>query len=375
MNEKIISAALSLLLITACQPATEDLVASETSAYRSGPTNVFLSAKGLGNLQESNAYLTAVGANPLTYTLAEWKRTNLGAAPVVTSLYQNLTELGFWREMTCSRGIGRGAGGCAVTNWTAPNEPARGVANQGTVAMTLSREGVVQFYVFLPDGKISPTAILDQEGPKFAPRLCIVCHSGNASNPGVKTDFGSIFREFDPSALREPPGVPRAEAEAEWRALNRVAQDANRLVRGEAEGAPAGTDHARESLIDRINVVYLSGTEPVPDSWSADGAVTVNLWKGLVAPYCMACHRHNALDFRLYPRFQFLKRQANLAKYLPFGPPSDTQAMPQAARSFDLLSRDTVAKAAVDAWLRGPACVAGQPCSLSQLAESGLTRR
>jgi hypothetical protein len=368
----------SALSFAACAGTTsnDDLESIEWN-YRGSRTSVFLSQHGLGDRAESTAYLTAIGVNPSTFTLTQWKSQFIGTSPVFTAFYQNVAELGFWRDMTCTQAVGRGVGGCMVTNWGAPDDPTRGVANKGTVAMTLSAEGFVRFYVFLPDGTISPSAVLDGEGPKFAPRMCTVCHSGTDQSPAANPDLGAVFREFEPTSLHEKPGVTRATAEAQWKQLNRVVQDANRLVRTEAEGAPPGTDHARQAIIDHIAAINTTGTEPVPQSWTAAGANAVQLWQKVVTPYCMACHRHNSMDWSDYGHFKFLQRESLLRTYLPNAPDldSDAPAMPQSSVAFDLLSHDTGAKAAVDAWLAGSGgtCTAGQACVPTNPCHVGTT--
>ena len=162
------------------------------------------------------------------YTLAQWKAQFM-AGDSINALYKNDIDLGFWRQMVCTKDISPGNGGCAVTNWPAtddPNsDPRRGnplvpdpnaigedKVNLGTVTMNLSPTGQVRFYVFggKPPHKIQPFAVLDGEGANVAPALCTPCHGGTYSG---SADIGSIFREFEPSALKRHPSVSQDDAE------------------------------------------------------------------------------------------------------------------------------------------------------------------
>lgn len=354
----------SALLGAACNTSapTDEEIEAAAWGYRGRPSNLFLSEHGLGSREESISYYAAVlnGSGVSSFTLEKWKSQFIGAAPVYTALYKNKLELGFWREMTCTQLIARGVGGCFVTNWQAPDEPGTGVPNQGTVAMNVSSEGFARFYVFLPDGKLSPSAVLDQEGPKFLPRLCTVCHSGANPKPSESADLGSVFREFEPELLQSRPGISRVTAEQEWFHLNRVVQQANHAIRPEADGSPFGTDHAKRAINDRIDALYIPGGEPdgVPESWAQAGSEAKTLWSKVMVPYCLACHRHNLYDWTEYSNFEYFRKETSpgvypIKNYLPDAPDPDEPvgAMPQAALSFDLLKRDIVAKNAISAWL------------------------
>jgi len=374
-------------------PTDDEQVESAAWGYTGNPSSLFLSAHGLGNREESQAYYAAVlngGSSSSAFTLEKWKTQFIASAPTYKALYKNKFELGFWREMTCTQLIARGVGGCFVTNWSTPEDPTTaGTPNQGTVAMNVSSDGFARFYVFLPDGKLSPSAVLDQEGPKFLPRLCTVCHSGANPQPGKNADLGSVFREFEPELLETRPGITRVQAEQEWFRLNRVVQQANHAIRSEADGSPYGTDHAKKSVNDRIDTLYIPGGEPdkVPDSWSQAGPEAKQLWSKVMVPYCLACHRHNLYDWTDYGNFEFFKKETApgvylLKNYLPDAPDPNAKvaAMPQAALSFDLMKKDAQAKNAIAAWLgeRGRPCesqTSAQQCTVGDvdLTTAGCT--
>jgi hypothetical protein len=157
-----------------------------------------------GSKSEAEAYYRLNIDKPTHFTLEEWTDAHIGDAPVSTAFYRNVNELGFWREMTCTQEIGRGKGGCMVTNWKNDGDEAAGKPNLGTVAMDISPQGFVRFYVFLPSHELITSALLDDEGPKFIPRVCTSCHTGGYSDPGKSTDLGAIFREFEPSFCSRP---------------------------------------------------------------------------------------------------------------------------------------------------------------------------
>jgi hypothetical protein len=281
--------------------------------------------------------------------------------------------------MTCTSSIRRGVGGCMVTNYKNETDKAQHRPNLGTVAMNVSPEGFTRFYVFLPNGVLSPSALLDDEGPKFAPRLCTVCHGGGrAAAPDTKPDLGSIFREFQPTQLEAETGLSRPDAEAEWFALNQAIRTANQSVRGESEGGPAGIDHAKAAMGAYLDALYPDLAPPArtltdpaltPVSWQSD-AKNTTLWNKVVAPYCMGCHRHNADDWSVYGNFDFLQDERDgvglLREYVTGSAGAHPYPfMPQSELGYTLLGADSSAQHAIDAWLpchSGSACVPTNPC-------------
>jgi hypothetical protein len=336
------------------------------------PPYQFLTASGFGTLAEAQGYYASIGAAP-TLTLAQWKESRLGTGDSFSSTYQNAGDLGFWREMTCSLNIAPGQGGCVVSNWpefSAVEEP--GHANLGTVAMDVSPEGFTRFYIFAPDGSLSPSANLDSEGEKFLPRLCTNCHGGR----GVTGDLGSVFREFEPSFLVPPDSRSREDLEVDWYQLNRIAHDANEALRSEADGARPGTDAAVARLNAYVDSMYEQVDPPValaiddpahfPQSWE-DGnpaveAARLGVWTRLTAPYCAGCHRATALDFSSYDNFAGLLTEDHgtplLKRYIFEDRDDPARAtrrwMPQAQRMSFALRQDLRINAAIDAWLRDP---------------------
>ena len=326
-------------------------------------TYVYLSKQGILSFQEGIEYLVSANADipalknfridaakmpkepgqfgafeEPNYTLSEWKQQFMGGDKV-SALYKNDLDLGFWRQLECTKNIGPGVGGCAVTNWPATNDknldPTKGGEvvpdpngltddkdNLGTVCMNISPEGFTRFYIFgvKAPHKVQPFAVLDGEGEKVSPALCTPCHAGTYA--GVP-DMGSIFRELEPSALRRHPSVSQEQAEQQWFALNEAMKSANRSLRGNALSPLANGVTPQRAVLDYIQAMYPGGGPPaitahdprhVPKSFTdnAPGVTDayrqakVDLYTKLIGPYCASCHRLNNTDLDKYDFVQGL---------------------------------------------------------------------
>lgn len=175
------------------------------------------------------------------------------------------------------------------------------------------------------------------------------------------------------------PGATQAQSEQEWFDLNQAIKGANAAINTEAQGAPAGTDHAKASVLAYIAEMYPTNAPParavsdaahVPSSWKTGSAVSSaaksTLFTKVVNPYCMSCHRVNSVDFTDYARFQFLGvaspgQLSMLKRYTTVNAADPNRLslafMPQAKLEWENLAADTGARAAIDAWL----VVAQQP--------------
>jgi hypothetical protein len=338
--------------------------ASQSGEIDEIPPQRFLDVLGAGSEDEANAYYAAnLPGVPLDYyQLARWEADVIGSRPARTIYYRNTNDLGFWREMECTLTIGRGDGGCVVTNWANEEDRTGGGQPLGAVAMDVSPDGYTRFYAFGPDGALSPTVVLDSEGEKALPRVCAECHAG--SYDGSSSDMGSIFREFEPSLLQPPTGADPGEMEQEWFAFNQVVRSANEAVRGEAEGGPRGVDHAKSAENAYIDSIYAQTSPPVsrdvsdplhlPPSWASGDDATRSLWTDVVARSCMPCHRTNRVDFSDYATFAPLGRGAGGRSQLELLTSSSAADhdkvpyMPQAEVTFDNL-----ATGAIGTWLGG----------------------
>src|SRR5262249_34149438 len=138
--------------------------------------------------------------------------------------------------------------------------------------------GFTRFYIFGPDHKLSPVAVLDSEGPKGPPTLCTTCHAGRWAGPGADADVGSIFREFEPSLLQRRTGIAATTAEKEWYALNKAILRPNEPLRTGAEGCPSDLNKGRDSIAPYVDQELYSKRSPpvsrdvhdafhIPPSW------------------------------------------------------------------------------------------------------------
>ncbi|MBL8951968.1 MAG: proprotein convertase P-domain-containing protein [Myxococcaceae bacterium] len=338
---------------------------------------LFLVRDGVGDVVQATQYYRTLlpGTDINSYSLDQWKLDHVGARPTVTGLYRNVAELGYWREMTCTATLARGQGGCFVTNWNEVDDRQRGAPNLGTVAMNISPDGFTRFYVFSPQGVLQPFAVLDDEGNKFVPQACTSCHGGGYQ-PQRGPDLGSVFREFEPSQLQPRPGIDATEAQAEWFALNQAIRSANAALRGEAQGAPFGVDHAKAVITTYLDEMYPSGAPPalgvkdaahVPASWR-DGVsgpaldARVQVFTKLVNPYCQTCHRLNSIDFTNYAQWSLVQAESGgrplIRRYISVDPsdPNRQQLtfMPQSKLAFESLQNDAEALIALDGWLQAP---------------------
>ncbi len=365
MSSRFHALAFTAVLLAACSASSDPVGAGEADLTTG---NKFLSGFGDGSLQEANAYYASNGV-PAGYTLTQWKADNLTGQQLVTALYRNTNDLGFWRDMTCSQNVGRGTGGCFVTNYRDEGDKAAGAANVGTVAMNVSAAGITRFYAFAPDGTISPSVALDSEAQKFLPRVCDSCHGG--SYDGASPDMGSVFREFEPSLLQKPANVDPATLAAGLFSLNQSARSANEAVRGKAEGGPFLVDHAKTAQNAYIDSIYSQASPPIargnddafhlPQSWNRpndpNAALIRALWTQVVNPSCMGCHRTILPDWSNYDTFVTLSHFQNdtarlslLASASDFQHDKVTPYMPHAQLTFQNLQLNGLARATIDSW-------------------------
>jgi hypothetical protein len=306
------------------------------------PSYVFLAADGAGSEFSARAYYKALlpNRNIDTYTLADWKADYVKQLPIIEALYKNEWDLNFWRQMKCTMTISPGVGGCCVTNWQNEADAANPSSppDLGTVCMNVASrdEGAfTRFYVFGPDVQthdvdskrtLQTFAILDDEkgdgvtedDKKYVPHLCTPCHGGVRYKQGGSPDLGSVFREFEPSILTQG-ALNGAAFESKLFQLNQVALGANRAL------------GISTPMIDYIeNRIYPTGGPPSrsvfdeepPASWLSGNAAsdTANtaMWKNVVNPYCMGCHRvrKEEVNFESYERLEkFGNRQNGISQF------------------------------------------------------------
>jgi glucose/arabinose dehydrogenase len=351
----------------------------------------YLVMDGVGSEKDAFSYYDSIGA-ARDLSLQRWIEQSFGELEQIEAVYKNDADLGFFREMHCTKVIERGRGGCWVRNWdnednpTSENRETR--KDLGTVTMNISPEGFTRFYIFGPpadariqagnannaDRILSPLAVLDSEGEKYLPQLCTPCHGGKYSGA---PDVGSVWREFEPAAFKKRAAVSQEQAEQEWFALNQAMIGANKALASEAEGGTQGIDQGRANMVAYLEAIFDTSVSPprarsfhdpihLPADWTTPSGNEIydqskaDLWTDFVNPYCQTCHRaNNNFNFAVFANFQNLAAEAN-GEAAIYGfineDPDDPERvllpfMPQAEFLKNILKNDNDAFAAVDSWL------------------------
>ncbi len=194
---------------------------------------------------EAISYYQSIGALDSTGkptatlgTFKAWKQTygfsadpTTPAAAEVRATYYNNADLQFGRDMHCVTSGGKLAistyVACYVSNYgagttTFGSDPQTAIANAAantgriaTVAMVYSQSKlvrvggtrpppIVEFFVFNntlngdgDDGSLLEAAILDSQGPKAVPGVCIACHGGNYVGSPTHNVQTANFLPFD----------------------------------------------------------------------------------------------------------------------------------------------------------------------------------
>jgi len=140
----------------------------------------------------------------------------LGFGPVVNARYFNEQDSRFGRDMNCIAKLGGDELACYVTNYGEPVERVPGPGDDpgaaleatitrdpkglvATVAMEFranSSTDQVTFYAFDGNGDRTTTVILDGEGGKGMPGVCLSCHGGHYDGTAHSVT-GAHFLPFD----------------------------------------------------------------------------------------------------------------------------------------------------------------------------------
>lgn len=255
------------------------------------------------------AYYTTIDPTGAKDTLTKWKTANhmnVGPGPFVNARYYNEQDLRFGRDMNCRRHLFTGKVACYVANYGDPSAtpgPAAGDDPTPSLAATLARDPAglvatvamefrpgastdsVTFYAFNAAGDRVEQAILDSQGPKSMPGLCLACHGG-VYDSGTNSVTGAKFLPFDLDNFKYSTTAPytKADQQDEFRALNSIVL------------ATRPSD-AIEELIegwydDGTGVADLSSAGPdqdsgfVPAGWAGQKV----LYTEVIKPYCRTCH-------------------------------------------------------------------------------------
>lgn len=289
----------------------------------------YLSIAGAGSQAEAAAYYNAnagVTTDALNTTctgqkctLAGWKTANLfdGTEPAVAYFY-NAGDLGLGREMHCRKNGSDVA--CYVTNYghnfPPAADPDSAIADAishtnpiATVAMEYSAAGGstgVKFYVFFhaTGDKLANQAVLDSEGPKNVPHLCIQCHGGYYDATS-HTANGASFLPFDvfSFAFNAAAGVTLAGQQEQFRQLNSLVAATN-----------PNSVNSNNPILNLINGWYPCGVNNVgcnpvntysPPPPNPGWAIKPDLYQKIPRVYCRTCHvaQNSGIDWTQYTQF------------------------------------------------------------------------
>ena len=257
-------------------------------------------------------------------TLASFKTLNGFPTNEAVAHYYNAGDLGLGRQMHC-RAAGGGRVACYVSNFgtgaggdadvavtDAVNNTLSGIPGPiATVAMEYDPPtgGVnsIKFYVYDGAGNIAPQAVLDSQGPKPVPYICLVCHGGNYDEPTHNVDGNATFREFDIFTFLYHPTNATYQLTAQQPQFRRL----NELVRStDPRVPPFNTHDPIRKLIDGmyspkpVSDVTAVATDnyvppgPGPTGWDPNPT----LYTAVPRVFCRACHiaQYEGLDWTAY---------------------------------------------------------------------------
>jgi len=232
--------------------------------------------------------------------------------PLVKAFYANVTELGLGHSVGCwqwSAGrydINSGINtNCLAGSHGTPGGPqlpdgpalaasaysatgsSYGLIVDGWFVVNFVGPGVDPLYMPATDNwgkdwQVSPTTILDSEGPKYTPHACLACHGGTYDANSGKLKPGASFLPIDPGLVVFGSQAPydRASQEESIRALNAMI---------------ATSKHVAPAVADYINGLYngqvstpgtIAQSNYVPAAWSQQAQLFLNV----VKPDCLMCH-------------------------------------------------------------------------------------
>ncbi|MGH9723598.1 MAG: hypothetical protein ACRD41_00895 [Candidatus Acidiferrales bacterium] len=221
----------------------------------------------------------------------------------------------------------------------------------------------ITFYVYDNNGNLLPYAILDDEGEKSVPRMCMGCHGGNYtphSSTSVATVTGASFLPFDVPSFYYSTLFPSLGMDQQQEAFRML----NLMVKSTNGGSQPQTVN-QQAIVDFINGLYcpdpnnggvLAGcTTPVensgstaidtyiPSGWIGSSA-NQKVYSEVIKPYCRMCHMAQTFTFTTPDQFTafaapLVCTQKDMPHAeVPFGGPADTNP---ASKNPFLSSNDT----------------------------------
>jgi hypothetical protein len=258
---------------------------------------------GLGSPAITTAYYTLIGAldqggKPTTDrgTFDKWKATNNFDQPgEVSVVYYNNRDLQVAQDVHCQTTAGDVA--CYMTLYTDGGncpprcDPAKAMAHArnkqdpyATLAMEFSplpngQERLVKFFVFGPAGDLKPDVVLDTEGPKQVPNMCLACHMPVYT--GAVPDFKSTFLPFDPFGfVSDGPNDKLTKSDVD------AVSQLDKMVKATS---PNPGNNVNNPIVMLIDGIFSNGPVPVdfvPPAWQQKSL----LYTTVMRRYCRGCH-------------------------------------------------------------------------------------
>jgi hypothetical protein len=291
-------------------------------------------------------YATAVDAWATSgshATFTDFKATNgFPANDEATAVYFNNADLKLGRDMHCRVASGARVA-CYVSNYNDKAQPPAGSApallaaasahtsgNANLLFATVAMEWdpskpvdtSVQFWVYGAAGTRINEALLDSEGPKSVPQICVACHGGYYDDTGDHLAHAARFLPFDVASFRTVDDDFSAQAVTQlgldpftrqnqlggFRALNAIVEqtEANRglnpnavaqLIDGWYQNCGGVTNTGCNACVGGAGCPdsFVSGFRP--PNWQSANAPTQALYDNVVHPYCRGCHVMQGQDF------------------------------------------------------------------------------
>jgi hypothetical protein len=271
-------------------------------------------------------YYNTIDPTSARRTFGAWKTVNgFGGSNEVRTVYFNNADLKIGRDMHCVQSSTNRAA-CYVTNYgPAPGDAgypdattalsdavaaAQGTSGGhppfATVAMEWTpyngQANNVTFYIFDGTGNVLNFAILDTEGKKSVPAMCMACHGGTY-NAAAGTATAASFLPFVLFNFQYSPtaGFTRTDQEEAFRKQNEIVLATH----------PNPTD-ANDPIGELMNGLYANALHTsgstqrddfIPAGWTNPSAT--NFYLNFMRPYCRTCHMADqTYDFATFQAFK-----------------------------------------------------------------------
>ena len=269
---------------------------------------------GAGSIYEAQRYYESFSDNRWRFiwegeanfgikTLDDWKkRYGFGKGDELRAVYFNGGDLALGRDMYCREEKEGGdrviaSIACYVANH-GPEPGSAGFPNAAaalsaavtgrppfaTVAMSVSPDGA-DFFAYGPDGRLANQVVLDSEGPKSVPQVCMSCHGGVYDSATSKVR-GASFLPFDVFTFQfsDEKGFRLEDQQEVFRKLNALVK----------RSRPNSTN-PHNPIGALIDGMYPDGVDQegsrasdayVPPGWAGKP----NIYDAVVKRYCRTCH-------------------------------------------------------------------------------------